>query len=86
MQIKSLLFSITIPSLLIDIVLGPGPKYMLPDGPRGPFFSFKWRTKLRKADETPGPYYIKPIADAPAFSMYGNIFRLFRDFYLLVLE
>ncbi|XP_011879163.1 PREDICTED: outer dense fiber protein 3B-like [Vollenhovia emeryi] len=52
-----------------EIVFGPGPKYKLPDVPRGPFFSIKWRTKLRKSSETPGPYYIKPIADAPAFSM-----------------
>ncbi|XP_011703735.1 PREDICTED: outer dense fiber protein 3B-like [Wasmannia auropunctata] len=52
-----------------DIVFGPGPKYMLPDVPRGPFFSIKWRTKLKKTSETPGPYYIKPIAKAPAFSM-----------------
>ncbi|XP_071653216.1 ciliary microtubule associated protein 1B [Temnothorax longispinosus] len=52
-----------------DIVFGPGAKYKLPDVPRGPFFSIKWRTKLRKTGETPGPYYIKPIADAPAFSL-----------------
>ncbi|XP_029174730.1 outer dense fiber protein 3-like [Nylanderia fulva] len=52
-----------------DITFGPGPKYKLPDVSRGPFFSIKWRTKLRKTDETPGPYYIKPIARVPAFSM-----------------
>ncbi|CAL1680822.1 unnamed protein product [Lasius platythorax] len=52
-----------------DIIFGPGPKYKLPDVSRGPFFSIKWRTKLRKIDETPGPYYIKPIAKMPAFSM-----------------
>ncbi|KMQ83955.1 outer dense fiber protein 3-b-like protein [Lasius niger] len=54
---------------LVDIIFGPGPKYKLPDVSRGPFFSIKWRTKLRKIDETPGPYYIKPIAKMPAFSM-----------------
>ncbi|XP_067206167.1 ciliary microtubule associated protein 1A-like [Linepithema humile] len=62
-------FSFGLAARYRDIVLGPGPKYKLPDVPRGPFFSLKWRTKSRKIDETPGPYYIKPIADAPAFSM-----------------
>lgn len=57
-------------ALDIDVTLGPGPKYKLSDVPRGPFFSLKWRTKTRKIDETPGPYYVKSIADAPAFSMY----------------
>lgn len=65
-----------------DIVFGPGCKYKLPDIPRGPFFSIKWRTKLRKPIETPGPYYIKPIADAPAFSMYIQI--LSSDLYLFL--
>lgn len=55
---------------LTDILLGPGPKYKLPDVPRGPSFSLKWRTKLRKSDVIPGPYYVKHIADAPAFTMY----------------
>ncbi|XP_028047709.2 outer dense fiber protein 3 isoform X1 [Monomorium pharaonis] len=52
-----------------DIVVGPGPKYMLPNVRCGPFFSIKWRSESRKTGETPGPYYIKPITDAPAFSM-----------------
>lgn len=52
-----------------EILFGPGPKYKLPDVPRSPFFSIKWRTKSRKIDKTPGPYYVKHIADAPAFSM-----------------
>ncbi|XP_018305856.1 outer dense fiber protein 3B isoform X1 [Mycetomoellerius zeteki] len=52
-----------------DIVFGPGPKYMLPDVAHGPFYSIKWRTKFRKTSETPGPYYIKPFTDAPAFSI-----------------
>ncbi|XP_050446454.1 outer dense fiber protein 3-like isoform X2 [Cataglyphis hispanica] len=52
-----------------EIFLGPGPKYKLPDVHQGPFFSMKWRTKKKKSDETPGPYYVKPIADAPAFFM-----------------
>ncbi|XP_070159711.1 ciliary microtubule associated protein 1A [Polyergus mexicanus] len=56
-----------------EILLGPGPKYKLPDVSHGPFFSMKWRTKMRKSDETPGPYYVKPIADAPAFFM-GRMF------------
>lgn len=55
---------------LADILLGPGPKYKLPDVPCGPSFSIKWRTKLRKSEATPGPYYVKHIADAPAFTMY----------------
>ncbi|EZA58687.1 Outer dense fiber protein, partial [Ooceraea biroi] len=52
-----------------DIDFGPGPKYKLPDVARGPSFSIKWRTKPRKISETPGPYYLKPIFDAPAFSI-----------------
>ncbi|XP_012057068.1 PREDICTED: outer dense fiber protein 3-like [Atta cephalotes] len=52
-----------------DIVFGPGPKYMFPDVSYGPLYSVKWRTKFRKTSETPGPYYVKPITDMPAFSI-----------------
>ncbi|XP_020300676.1 outer dense fiber protein 3B-like [Pseudomyrmex gracilis] len=62
-------FTFGIPTKHHDLDTGPGPKYNLPDVPRGPFFSIKWRTKVRKIHETPGPYYVKPIADAPAFFM-----------------
>lgn len=53
---------------LTVITTGPGMKYTLPID-RGPSFSMKWRTKQRKVDETPGPGYVKPIIDAPAFTM-----------------
>ena len=59
---------------LTDIVFGPGPKYMFPDVSYGPLYSIKWRTKFRKTSETPGPYYVKPITDMPAFSMYIQYF------------
>lgn len=65
---------------LAEILLGPGPKYKLPDVRQGPFFSMKWRTKMRKSDETPGPYYVKPIVDAPAFYMYVLILHLHFDY------
>ncbi|XP_072751946.1 ciliary microtubule associated protein 1A [Anoplolepis gracilipes] len=52
-----------------EILFGLGPKYKLPDISQGPFFSIQRRTKYRKIDETPGPYYVKHIPDALAFSM-----------------
>ncbi|EFN73003.1 Outer dense fiber protein 3 [Camponotus floridanus] len=67
-----------------DILLGPGPKYKLPDIPCGPSFSIKWRTKLRRSDATPGPYYVKHISDAPAFTMGRRIItkpEVSADFY-----
>ncbi|KAH0951958.1 hypothetical protein HN011_004349 [Eciton burchellii] len=48
----------------------PGPKYKLPSTLRGPYFSLKCRTILRKVTESPGPqYFLKSIRDSPAFSM-----------------
>lgn len=48
----------------------PGPKYKIPDSLHGPFYTMKWRTKHKPMSMTPGPYFVKPIHDAPAFSMY----------------
>ena len=47
---------------------GPGP-YLLPDPPRQPVFTIKWRTELRGGGGGGGLYELPSGLNGPSFTM-----------------